>query len=236
MFQLESALKDWRTRMVQHGTVASADVDELESHLRDDMEQLVEQGLSEAEAFLVAAHRLGTPSELAAEYGKVNTALVWTRRVFWMLTGFMAVSLLLAVVSTAGQWVSTGAMLTGLAESPAMRVGLQFGFLAVLIVSLVALLARGDGRRILVEAADRLWIVARRHPVTLLVGALLLYFAVRAAGIGRQIVLVQMFQPEIIGQEAYYNACYRLAVSVIVPLLIFALMAWIWRSLHGRRV
>jgi hypothetical protein len=52
-------------------------IDELESHLRDAVQQLVREGHAEHEALTLAMSRLGSPEALAAEFAKVNPGACW---------------------------------------------------------------------------------------------------------------------------------------------------------------
>jgi hypothetical protein len=60
-----------------------SDIDELESHLKDEIDRLKSQGLSEQEAFIVGTHRLGKPDALADEFAKVNESLWLRTKCFW---------------------------------------------------------------------------------------------------------------------------------------------------------
>lgn len=73
MFNLDNAIKEWRQKMSAGGIKTPAILDELESHLREDAEKLAKSGvLSEAEAFMVAANRLGQSDLLRAEFAKIG--------------------------------------------------------------------------------------------------------------------------------------------------------------------
>lgn len=234
MFHLDQAVTNWRRAMQQYDTAGPADVDELESHLRDDVAQLVVTGLTEEEAFLVATHRLGTPPALSAEFSKINPGLVWARRLFWMLAGYIAVSLILTLVFSVLQWISTGVMVSGLVTSPAVRLALRIAALGALAAPLLVLALVPDGRRCLVGMADRVLAWGKRRPVVMLLAALFIYLAVRALGIGRSLVMVRMAGVEAMGQEAYYEKYLSLAFAVLVPLVIMGLLGWTYRSLRGR--
>ena len=49
----------------------------LESHLRDQIDDLTGRGLSEEEAFLISVKRLGSVNLISEEYSKVNTESLW---------------------------------------------------------------------------------------------------------------------------------------------------------------
>ena len=69
MFNLESAITEWRSQM-SRARLAPDSLDELESHLRDDISQDLRSGLDAQQAFAAAAQRIGLPSALQKEFGK----------------------------------------------------------------------------------------------------------------------------------------------------------------------
>ena len=71
----------WRAHMAKRSAVTADEVDELEDHLRTLIDQLVEAGLSEDEAFLVAMKRLGSQYEIAREFARENSQRLWKQLV-----------------------------------------------------------------------------------------------------------------------------------------------------------
>jgi len=77
MFDLESQVRKWRRHVQSTASLGAQDVEELESHLRDSVENLTSRGVSEDEAFLVSIRRMGEAEELKDEFAKVSTEGVW---------------------------------------------------------------------------------------------------------------------------------------------------------------
>ena len=50
MFDIEKSIADWRRQMLAAGIKTPAPLDELESHLRDEIEHQMNSGQGEAEA------------------------------------------------------------------------------------------------------------------------------------------------------------------------------------------
>jgi len=74
MFNLDSAISEWRRKMIAAG-IKSADVlDELESHLREDVEQQMRAGATAERAFGEAVQRVGAAENLNREFAKVRPA------------------------------------------------------------------------------------------------------------------------------------------------------------------
>jgi hypothetical protein len=70
MLNLEQAIKEWRGRMLAAGVKSPVPLDELEGHLREDIEQQMKSGLNEHEAFSVAVRGIGSPDALKNEFRK----------------------------------------------------------------------------------------------------------------------------------------------------------------------
>ncbi|GAB5402766.1 MAG: hypothetical protein Aurels2KO_09970 [Aureliella sp.] len=141
MFKLEDAVDRWKQSFIDGAVVSSEEATELESHLRDSINTLVEQGLSEEEAFIVGTNRLGHPTELQQEYAKVSLAARWRYRLFWMLAGSVGLK---AVGTTVSMIVSVfvAAMAYGGIQGTVSGVGL-IATMALVWVAAILLAWRG---------------------------------------------------------------------------------------------
>ncbi|MDP9026553.1 MAG: permease prefix domain 1-containing protein [Actinomycetota bacterium] len=81
---LESQITQWRAAVTRNRAVDTADVEELEEHLREQVGELESTGLSEEEAFLVAVKRLGAVDLVTAEFAREHGDRLWKQLV---LTG-----------------------------------------------------------------------------------------------------------------------------------------------------
>lgn len=72
MFNLEQAILEWRRQMLAAEIKAPVPLDELESHLRDEIEHQTKSGLSEMEAFKTAVTNIGQATALQMEFRKVQ--------------------------------------------------------------------------------------------------------------------------------------------------------------------
>ena len=72
MFDAEVAIEEWRRRMRIAGIKAAAVLDELESHLREEIERQTKSGASPQQAVEVAIHQIGSPEVLNAEFAKAR--------------------------------------------------------------------------------------------------------------------------------------------------------------------
>lgn len=88
MFHLDSAIEDWRRRMADGGLRRAEVLEELESHLRDDIASQVSGGKSAQEAFDSSVAHLGGPHTLKLEFDKVNGAMRGrVKEAFFILAG-----------------------------------------------------------------------------------------------------------------------------------------------------
>ena len=99
MFDLEQHIQNWRQQLLQHESVEPTEIRELESHLRETVDELLAI-VEPNEAFLLATRRVGSPDAIALEFSKINGARTWTRRTQWMLVGYLAISLGLGLIGT----------------------------------------------------------------------------------------------------------------------------------------
>jgi len=71
MFNLEQAIADWRQKMLAAGIETPVPLEELELHLREEMERQVSKGMEAQEAFDKATKSIGEAQSLKAEFKKV---------------------------------------------------------------------------------------------------------------------------------------------------------------------
>jgi hypothetical protein len=74
MRDLDVKIGGWRLRMAAGGIKSPAVLDELESHLREEIQERLIAGDSAAEAFEFAVARIGTAKSLRTEFNKVSGA------------------------------------------------------------------------------------------------------------------------------------------------------------------
>lgn len=75
--ELEAQVDRWRGYVHRRQVISSADVDELEDHLRGQVTDLRAIGLDDDEAFLVAIKRLGNLDAVSREYAREHSDRLW---------------------------------------------------------------------------------------------------------------------------------------------------------------
>jgi hypothetical protein len=78
---VESRIAEWRAYVAKAPAVDGRDVDELESHLRDQIAELDAAHLSADEAFLVAVKRMGDLDALSREFAREHSGRLWKQLV-----------------------------------------------------------------------------------------------------------------------------------------------------------
>jgi len=110
-FVLEEKIRNWKAYLRERGSFLPADLEELESHLRDEIDDLSSRGLDEEEAFFIGIKRLGKTDDLSREFYKQNAQSLWkhlfaptekgaatTTRDVWIIIGFALLAGLLAKI------------------------------------------------------------------------------------------------------------------------------------------
>lgn len=74
MFELESEVRNWRTRVERGSSLSPRELDELEDHLRAlvDLELELDASLAPRRAFAIARHALGEPKALSREFARAG--------------------------------------------------------------------------------------------------------------------------------------------------------------------
>ena len=102
-FDLNKNIEIWKSELSKNSKMTFDNVNELESHLRDEMHELQLLGLSVEESLLVAKNRIGNVKDLATEFGKVNKGFYFRNRIIPYLKGillFMAFITLMELITS----------------------------------------------------------------------------------------------------------------------------------------
>jgi len=118
MFDLEQSVAKWREQMRAAGITNPGVLDELESHLREEIERQMKSGLNEQQAFEIAVAQIGCASELKMEFKKIGDPMD-TRKVA-KLAGIICV-----VTALAGQLFICAPMVFAFALAHGPRLSLM---------------------------------------------------------------------------------------------------------------
>jgi hypothetical protein len=89
MFDLEQAIADWRKQMLAAGIETPVPLEELEIHLREEIERQMKSGLNEQKAFEISVQQIGQPKMLKREFKKSERTFM--KRTLIILIGIFAV-------------------------------------------------------------------------------------------------------------------------------------------------
>ncbi|MDX1661353.1 MAG: permease prefix domain 1-containing protein, partial [Gemmatimonadota bacterium] len=78
---LEERIGEWRAFVLRRRAIEAVDVDELEDHLRGEIDELRTAGLETDEAFLVAVKRMGALDTLSQEFAREYSERLWKQLV-----------------------------------------------------------------------------------------------------------------------------------------------------------
>jgi hypothetical protein len=115
MFNLELAIVEWRRQMLAAGVKTPVPLEELESHLRDEIERQTKLGLSDAEAFTTAVQKIGSAHTVQNEFEKVEATeeerkwkegQIWSGAILSLLQLILIGSVLFNSEMTFGQRMS----------------------------------------------------------------------------------------------------------------------------------
>jgi Clp amino terminal domain, pathogenicity island component len=88
MFNLEQSISEWRLQMQSVGVKNPDIVDELESHLREDLARRMQSGQSEEQAFEGAVQGVGQANLLKHEFAKLSgKKWAWLRKLKGVIAG-----------------------------------------------------------------------------------------------------------------------------------------------------
>jgi hypothetical protein len=95
MFNLDQEITKWRQQLVAGGITERDDLDELESHLRKDMEEQMRSGADVESAFKNAVRRMGAAGRLQEEFSKFETKRARKLKFDRYCLGFASIMILL---------------------------------------------------------------------------------------------------------------------------------------------
>ncbi len=78
MFHLEQSITEWRTQMLAAGIKSPVPLEELESHLREEIQQQLKLGQEEHRAFEISVQKIGRPELLENEFQKTERTFMKT--------------------------------------------------------------------------------------------------------------------------------------------------------------
>jgi len=219
MFELDNAIQNWRNNLLGSQALQPSDADELESHLRDEVDSLMLAGLNAEEAFIVSSHRIGDSTTVAQEFAKVNTKEIWRNRVFWMLSGvfsFMVIGSLSSFMSDSSKWA-----LSWLKINPSVNGFVSSSVQVIVFVGAVFILVGFLGNLSLK--------ILRRYKTfrNILLQGIILVILLKIFTFFTQVYYARKYGPQELGEMLLASRYILLGWQVIWPIVLVALLLWL---------
>lgn len=232
MFQLETAIRNWKDKLYQSNTFTHSDIEELETHLIDEMSSLKDKGLSEEEIFYIASNRIGSVDMLSSEFAKVNCNTIWIKRIVWLLSGYIIISFTQKLISVFTTYISI--LFCG--YNPIFSKGItQMNFILNLVVSVIVIFVLFHPVTAGLSKLQGLISYLIRVRLPLLIPLLTLFVGIYAFGYQLITVLslrtvkdAQIYSQALMGREIY-----SILWSVLVCVLFLVLAAKRFKLEHS---
>ena len=99
MFDLEKSIAEWRKQMLAAGIKTPAPLEELEVHLREEIERQLKSGLDEQNAFRISVQQMGQPEMLNREFKRSDRTFM--KKTLIILAGIFGVLVGMALIMPA---------------------------------------------------------------------------------------------------------------------------------------
>ena len=99
MFDLKYNILNWKNSLESQDSFTNENIEELESHLNEQIDNLKTRGLNDEESFWVAQKRMGCINALSNEFEKINIWESVRKRLLWMIIGFIALGIIVHIMN-----------------------------------------------------------------------------------------------------------------------------------------
>jgi hypothetical protein len=224
MFDLNDEIGKWRSNLAESQTLETSDIDELESHLREEIEQLVTAKLSQQEAFWVARHRLGDADSLAEEFAKINASVLWRKRLFWAGVGLFSYIVAIYVarcVSSGLVVLAWFAGVKGYALGVLDTITQVVFFLAIIFVLYEVGRKKDRQGELFCKVAENLWGKFVLFASAFVVIAIMLAFRILVPATVARLSIREY------GEMALFRAYTELVWTIVMPLILLTALIYL---------
>ena len=88
-FDLNKNIEIWKSGLSNNANMTLDNINELESHLLDSIDELEQMGLNTEESLLIAKYRIGDTKEFTNEFGKINKTVYLKNKIIPYLKGIL---------------------------------------------------------------------------------------------------------------------------------------------------
>lgn len=217
MFNLNEQIKKWRDNLNVSQSFESTDIDELDSHIREEIERLILSGLSEQEAFLVASNRLGQVDFLSEEFAKVNAGIIWRKRFFWSGIVVLIWIVMNLIVNSLSQIFVSIAALIG-ARGYTLNIIDNFSKVILFVLAVIVLFSIAKQKNLynlLRKIMNNFW-----SQVILLFAVLIIVIVTYALGVFSSLINAKLLSAQEFGQISMINSFVSLIWRIFMPLAL----------------
>jgi ABC-type transport system involved in cytochrome c biogenesis permease subunit len=132
MFDLNQEIDRWKRAFTTKGTCSKDELEELESHLREEIAAMVAAGHSHEAAFRQSVARLGDAAAVCGEFAKIERPLLWDYVAIRANSVLVVLVTVAAVVSGLVVWTQRGDGLLG-----AHRGSITFAYVVPFLLAVV---------------------------------------------------------------------------------------------------
>lgn len=221
MFDLNEEITNWRITLAESEKCSRPDIDELETHLREEIDHLTPAGLSQQEAFVIAKGRLGDTTSLENEFAKVNGGYILANRLFWMAAGafaYMAAFRVAGASSAAAVFIGSQ---VGLQLYGAAALGIVAGALAYGVILLLVCLACRPHSNLF---RFRTFSGNRRGKIVLFASLFVMVLALSGTAILFRWLIVRTMSMHDIGRLGMVSAYVGVILSFLLPVVLLAVL------------
>ncbi|NQV34478.1 MAG: hypothetical protein HQ515_17420 [Phycisphaeraceae bacterium] len=221
MFNVDAHIQQWRRELSNAEVCHFSDLEELEIHMRDEIGNLSDKGLSSEEAFIIASRRLGDRTNLTREFAKVNTHALFLKRLLWLCIGVLATMLIPRVSATFTNAVAFGALQFGMTQSGLYILipSLQTITLMLGILTMLYFIKRYSG-----QSASPTWRSPFKNKASFFVMLVLADIVILLAPSLLTVVTARLFTPQNFGQIAMAKMYVNAFSPIIISLLLIGLI------------
>ncbi len=230
MFMLDDQLNKWRQNLLNDSQFKNTDIDELENHLKEQIQDFIETGLSEDEAFLLSAYRIGDTKSLSNEFKKINPFEIWRKRLIYMLIGAISFVLIEKIGNIIYHFtLSIGINLEmNLFIITVFSILIKTSLIVTLLLTIYSIVS--DKKNKLQYYTMKGLNFIKFHPVLTLVLAIIIIIFDKLSKFINTFLMARYFDPASFGQYTFRITLFNLAISMIIPIILLSIVFGIYRK------
>jgi hypothetical protein len=137
-FDLNKNIEIWKSELSQKSNMSKDNINELESHLRDEIHELELLGLNTEESLLIAEKRIGNVEDLRTEFGKINKGLYFRNKIIPYLKGILLFFAFVTIIDLMTNLIILVTEKTGLNNTNTYDISIVFLILLTITLLIIS--------------------------------------------------------------------------------------------------